>query len=46
MKEKQPTPELDKNEVAYEAPCGERSHVYIGETGRALKKQHTEHTER
>ena len=43
VKVKQPTPELDKKEVVYEVPCGECNHVYIGETGRTLRKCLTEH---
>ena len=43
VKVKQPTPELDKKGVVYEVPCGECNHVYIGETGRTLRKRLTEH---
>lgn len=43
VKVKQPTPELDKKGVVYKVPCGECDHVYIGETGRTLSKQLTEH---
>ena len=39
MKVKQPTLELDKKGVVYEVPCGECNHVYIGETGRTLRKR-------
>ena len=43
MKVKWPTPKLDKKGVVYEVPCGKYSHVYIGETGRTLRKRLTEH---
>ena len=43
VKVKQLTPELDKKGVVYEVPCGECNHVYIGETGRTLRKRLTEH---
>ena len=43
VKVKQPTPELDKKGVVYEVPCGECDHVYIGETGRTLRKRLTKH---
>ena len=43
VKVKQPTPELDKKGVIYEVPCGECNHVYIGKTGRTLRKRLTEH---
>ena len=43
VKVKQPTSELDKKGVIYKVPCGECNHVYIGETGRTLRKRLTEH---
>ena len=43
VKVKQPTPKLDKKGVVYETPCGKCNHVYIGETGRTLRKRLTEH---
>ena len=43
VKVKQPTLKLDKKGVVYEVPCGECNHVYIGETGRTLRKRLTEH---
>ena len=43
VKVKQPTLELDKKGVIYEVPCGECDHVYIGETGRTLRKRLTKH---
>ena len=35
--------ELGKKGVVHEVPCGECNHVYIGETGRTLRKRLTEH---
>ena len=43
VKIKQPTPELDKKGVVYKVPCGECNYVYIGETGRTLRKRLTKH---
>ena len=43
VKVKQPTPELDKNGVVYEVSCEECIYVYIGETGRTLRKRLTKH---
>ena len=43
VKVKQPTPKIDKKGVVYEVTCGDCNHVYIGETGRTLRKRLTEH---
>ena len=43
VKMKQTTLELDKKGVVYKVPFGECNHVYIGETGRTLRKRLTEH---
>ena len=43
VKVKQPTPKLDTKGVIYEVPCGECNHVYIGKTGRTLRKRFIEH---
>ena len=43
IKVKQLTLQLDKKGVVYEVPCEECNHVYIGETGRTLKKRLTKH---
>ena len=36
-------PEEKRTGVVYEVPCHDCDHVYIGETGRTLKKRLTEH---
>ena len=36
-------PEEKRTGVVYEVPCHDRDHVYVGETGRTLKKRLAEH---
>ena len=43
VKVKQPRPDSKKKGVVYEAPCKDCPSVYIGETGRTLEKQISEH---
>ena len=40
---KQPRPDRKKKGVVYEVPCKDCPSVYIGETGRTLEKQLSEH---
>ena len=43
VKVKQPRPDRKKKGVVYEVPCKDCPRVYIGETGRTLKKRISEH---
>ena len=43
VKVKQPRPDRKKKGVVYEVPCKDCPSVYIGETGRTLEKQISEH---
>ena len=43
MKVKNPVPAEKKKGVVYEIPCQDCAQVYVGETGRTLKKRISEH---
>ena len=43
MKVKNPVPAEKKKGVVYEIPCQDCTQVYVGETGRTLKKRMAEH---
>ena len=43
MKVKNPVPAEKKKGVVYEIPCQDCTQVYVGETGRTLKKRMSEH---